>query len=64
MLIVNVKGSDSIERALKILKKKVIDTKQLKTLRDRKEFEKPSIKRRSEINKAKYIQKKRDERRD
>jgi small subunit ribosomal protein S21 len=60
MLIVNIKGADSLERALKILKRKVIDTKQLQNLRNRKEFEKPSVKRRSEINKAKYIQKKWD----
>ena len=50
-----------MERALKQLKRKVADTKQLQNLRNRKEFEKPSVKRRSEINKAKYIQKKRDD---
>jgi small subunit ribosomal protein S21 len=60
MLIINVKGADSLDRALKILKRKVVDTKQLQNLRNRKEFEKPSVKRRSEINKAKYIQKKWD----
>jgi small subunit ribosomal protein S21 len=60
MLIINVKGADSLDRALKILKRKVADTKQLQNLRNRKEFEKPSVKRRSEINKAKYIQKKWD----
>ena len=60
MLIIDEKGADSLERALKILKRKTIDTKQLQNLRDRKEFVKPSVKRRSEINKAKYIQKKWD----
>lgn len=60
MLIINIKSADSLDRALKILKRKVIDTKQLQNLRDRKEFVKPSVKRRSEINKAKYIQKKWD----
>ena len=60
MLIINVKSADSLDRALKILKRKVADTKQTQILRDRKEFVKPSIKLRSEINKAKYIQKKRD----
>ena len=60
MLIINIKGANSLERALKILKRKVADTKQLQNLRNRKEFEKPSVKRRSEINKAKYIQKKWD----
>lgn len=61
MLIINIKDTESLERALKILKRKVADTRQNQILRDRKEFEKPSVKRRSEINKAKYIQKKRDE---
>jgi len=60
MLIINVKGAESIERALKTLKRKVSDTKQLQMLRDRKEFEKPSVKKRSQLLKAKYIQKKRD----
>lgn len=61
MLIINIKDTESLERALKILKRKVADTRQNQILRDHKEFEKPSVKRRSEINKAKYIQKKRDE---
>jgi small subunit ribosomal protein S21 len=60
MLIIDIRNSESLERALKQLKRKVIDTKQLQNLRDRKEFVKPSVKRRSEINKAKYIQKKKD----
>jgi small subunit ribosomal protein S21 len=60
MLIIDIRNSESLERALKQLKRKVADTKQLQNLRNRKEFEKPSVKRRSEINKAKYIQKKKD----
>ena len=60
MLIIDIRNSESLERALKQLKRKVVDTKQLQILRDRKEFVKPSVKRRSEINKAKYIQKKKD----
>ena len=60
MLIIDIRNSESLERALKQLKRKVIDTKQLQNLRDRKEFVKPSVKRRSEINNAKYIQKKKD----
>ena len=60
MLIIDIRNSESLERALKQLKRKVIDTKQLQNLRDRKEFVKPSVKRRSEISKAKYIQKKWD----
>jgi len=61
VLIINIKDTESLERALKILKRKVADTRQNQILRDRKEFEKPSVKRRSEINRAKYIQKKKDE---
>jgi small subunit ribosomal protein S21 len=60
MLIIDIRNSESLERALKQLKRKVVDTKQLQILRDRKEFVKPSVKRRSEINRAKYIQKKKD----
>ena len=61
MLIIDIRNSESLERALKQLKRKVADTKQLQNLRNRKEFVKPSVKRRTEINKAKYIQKKQDE---
>jgi small subunit ribosomal protein S21 len=55
MLIIEIKG-DSIEKALKTLKRKVDQTKQLRELRNRKEFTKKSVERRTEVNKAKYIQ--------
>ena len=55
MIIIEIKG-DSIEKALKTLKRKVDQTKQLRELRNRKEFTKKSVARRTEINKAKYIQ--------
>lgn len=58
MLIIDIKTAESLDRALKILKRKVADTKQNRILRDRQAFTKPSVKRRSEIGKAKYIQKK------
>lgn len=57
MLIVKVDSKGNIERALKDLKSKVIKTKQNKILFDRKEFEKESVKRRKEIQKASHIQK-------
>ena len=57
MLLVNVEGT-TIEKALKTLKRKWDKTKAMKELRDRKEFTKKSVKRRSEIKKAAYIQKK------
>jgi small subunit ribosomal protein S21 len=55
MLITNVENGN-IEKALKILKRKVFSTKQLQELRNRKEFEKPSIVKRKMISKAKYKQ--------
>jgi len=54
MLLINVNGN--IEKALKELKRKVSKTKQLQTLRDRKEFTKPSVKKREIIKKAAYKQ--------
>jgi ribosomal protein S21 len=59
MLIVEVKNNN-IEKALKVLKGKVIKTKQLDILKGRKEFQKKSVKRRTEINNAKYVQSKKD----
>jgi small subunit ribosomal protein S21 len=56
MLYVEVKKGN-IEKALKDLKGKVIRTKQNSILFGRKEFTKPSVKKRSEIQKAAYIQK-------
>ena len=43
--------------ALRIFKRKIKDSKILDNFKQKKEFIKPSIKRRDEINKAKYIQK-------
>jgi len=60
MLIVEVKNNN-IEKALKVLKGKVIKTKQLNYLRDRQYFEKKSVKRRNQINNAKYTQSKKDQ---
>ena len=57
MLIVKVEGV-GIEKALKTLKRKWDRTKTLRELRERKEFVKKSVKRRTEINKAKYVQEK------
>jgi small subunit ribosomal protein S21 len=56
MLKVRVKDSVSIDKAIKILKKKVKETKQNEILKDRKEFKKKSVKRRDEIKKAIYKQ--------
>lgn len=58
MLIVEVTGKQSIERALKVLKRKWDKNKIMKELRDRKEFTKESVKKRDEVKRAAYIQKK------
>lgn len=55
MLIVNVKEAGSIEKALKKFKNKYRKTKVMNELRERKEYTKPSTKRREELKKAKYI---------
>jgi len=56
MLIIEVKEGENIDRALKRYKRKVKDTGILKELRSRKQFTKPSVKRRNEVLKAKYIE--------
>lgn len=60
MLIIKIKKGN-IERALKEYKGKVIRTRQMRQLNERKEFEKPSSKRRKEKIKGKYKQQKRRE---
>lgn len=56
MLIVKLNKKTSIEKALKQLKSKVIKTKQMREVRDRKYFTKPSETKRLQLQKAKYIQ--------
>ena len=53
MIIINVNGS--VEQALKQYKNKHNKLGITKELRDRQTFTKPSVKRRCEILKAKYI---------
>jgi len=60
MLKVEVKKGN-IERALKELKSKYIKTKVVQQCRDKKEFIKPSEKKRQIIHKAIYKEKKRIE---
>jgi small subunit ribosomal protein S21 len=61
MLIVEVKKGDSIEAALKKIKYKVKKTKLIEQLRDRQCYKKPSIIKRETLEKAKYIQKRKNE---
>jgi len=60
MIVVKVNEDDTIERAIKKYKRKFEKVGILKEIRARKEYIKPSVKRRQQILKAKYIQKLRD----
>jgi len=58
MIVIKVENKISLEKALKKYKRKFDNLKITKQLRDRKEHKKKSIKRREEIKKAEYIEKK------
>jgi small subunit ribosomal protein S21 len=57
MIIIDMKKEKSIESALKSYKSKIQKTKQIQKLRERQKFVKPSVKRRSEVLKAVYVEK-------
>ncbi len=57
MIIIDVKDGENIDKALKRYKRKFQTTGIIKELRKRKEFTKPSVKRRNEILKAVYKEK-------
>ncbi|MBT6235369.1 MAG: 30S ribosomal protein S21 [Bacteroidetes bacterium] len=56
MLLINLKDTDTIDKALKKYKKKFEKTGVIKELRERQQFTKPSVTRRKQIIKAKYKQ--------
>ena len=58
MLIVEVDNRETIDRAIKRYRRKHKKTRLVKELRRRKEFQKPSVRRRTELLKAKYKRKK------
>ena len=58
MIIIDVTKFGSIDQALKLYKSKTNKIGTIRELRDRAEFVKPSVKRREEVLKAQYIQKK------
>jgi small subunit ribosomal protein S21 len=60
MLKIEIKSGENIERALKRFKRKFNETKMIRQLREREQFIKPSVKKRQQKLKAKYIQKLRD----
>jgi small subunit ribosomal protein S21 len=57
MLIIKIDNKTPIEKALKLFKSKVIKTKLMTELKQRKEYTKKSIKRRDEVKKAVFSQK-------
>jgi len=61
MIIIEVGKRENIDKALKRYKYKVIKSKQMDEVRKRQEFTKKSQKRRKKLEKAKYIQKLRDQ---
>ena len=56
MLIIPIKDGENIDRALKRFKRKFDKTGTKRSLQTRKEFLKPSIKRRAVIQKAQHVQ--------
>jgi small subunit ribosomal protein S21 len=58
MIIIKVGKNENIEKALKRYKFKVFKTKQLDNIRERQHHVKKSEKRRKQIEKAKYVEKK------
>ncbi len=59
MLIIPVKDGENIDRALKRFKRKFDRTKTMRTLRSKKQFNKPSVIKRAQNIKATYVQRKR-----
>jgi len=60
MLIIPIKEGENIDRALKRFKRKFDKTGTKRSLQTRKQFNKLSVVRRAQIQKAQYIQKLRD----
>jgi small subunit ribosomal protein S21 len=60
MLIIPIKEGENIDRALKRFKRKFDKTGTKRMIQTRKQFNKPSVVRRAQIQKAGYIQGLRD----
>lgn len=60
MLRIPVKEGENIDRALKRYKRKFVKTTVKNQLQERKQYSKPSIVRRTQVQKAQYIQGLRD----
>jgi len=61
MLIIPIKEGENIDRALKRYKRKFDRTGTMRQLRRRQQFTKPSVQRRTQVQKAQYIQQLRDQ---
>ncbi|NRA94527.1 MAG: 30S ribosomal protein S21 [Psychroserpens sp.] len=61
MLRIPVKEGENIDRALKRYKRKFDRTGTKRALNARKQFTKPSVERRAQIQKAQYVQTLRDQ---
>jgi small subunit ribosomal protein S21 len=61
MLIIPIKEGENIDRALKRFKRKFDKTGAKRQLQTRKQFTKPSVEKRAQIQKAQYIQRLRDQ---
>jgi small subunit ribosomal protein S21 len=57
MIIINLDNSKNLEKGIKLLKSKVIKTHLMRSLFERKEYTKKSVKRRNEIKNAIYKEK-------
>lgn len=58
MIIIEIKNNENLEKALKSLKSKVIKTKQNQILLDKKEYTKPSVRKRTNKLKAIFSERK------
>lgn len=56
MIVIQVKKGESIDRALKRYKYKVVKTKQIEQLREKQQFVKKSVRKREQKQKAIYKQ--------
>ena len=61
MLIIPIKEGENIDRALKRFKRKFDKTGTKRQLQERKQFTKPSIRKRAQVQKAQYIQRLREQ---
>ena len=57
MIFIKIEKGESLDKALKRYKYKVISTKQIEQLRNKQEYTKKTTLKREKMRKAKYVQK-------